>query len=46
MAAGYLNAAIHIQDRFRIIEHWRGAKTYAQHINAAIGKAAHHLGLQ
>ncbi len=39
MAAGYLDAAVHIQDRFGMIEHRRGTETDAQHVDAAGRKA-------
>ena len=41
VAAGYLNAAVHIEDRFGIIEHGRGAEPYADDIRAGILKALH-----
>ena len=46
MAAGYLNAAIDLTDRFGIIKHGGWAEADAQHIDAAGGQPVDQRGLQ
>lgn len=41
VAAGYLNAAVNVEDRFGIIEHGRRAEAYARDIGSGILKTLH-----